>query len=48
MSANEPLTFAAVRDYMLKNDGKVRNHDLVTHFRTQLNDPVNKSKITFN
>ena len=46
MSGNEPLSFASVREYMLKNDGKVRNHDLVTHFRQQLNDPANKSMIT--
>ncbi|KXJ18489.1 Ankyrin repeat domain-containing protein SOWAHB [Exaiptasia diaphana] len=45
MSGNEPLTFATVREYMLKNDGKVKNHDLVTHFRQQLNDPANKNKV---
>ncbi|XP_048576433.1 uncharacterized protein LOC116603344 [Nematostella vectensis] len=45
MSANEPLTLALVREFILKNGSRVRNHDLITHFRTQLNDPVNKGKV---
>ncbi|XP_031564070.1 ankyrin repeat domain-containing protein SOWAHC-like [Actinia tenebrosa] len=45
MSGNEPISIASVRDYMLKNNSQVRNHDLVTHFRQQLNDPANKNKV---
>lgn len=45
MSGNEPITEASVREYLIKNNGKVKNVDLITHFRQQLNDPVNKSKL---
>lgn len=44
MSANEALTHDSVRDYLIRNNGKVKNIDLVQHFKPQLNDPVNKSK----
>lgn len=43
MSANEGITHASVREFLVKNNGKVKNIDLVHHFRQQLNDPVNKS-----
>ncbi|XP_020611177.1 ankyrin repeat domain-containing protein SOWAHC-like [Orbicella faveolata] len=45
MSANEGITHASVREFLVKNNGKVKNIDLVHHFRQQLNDPVNKSKV---
>lgn len=45
MSANETITHDTVRDFLVKNNGKVKNIDLVHHFRQQLNDPVNKSKV---
>ncbi|KAJ7374937.1 hypothetical protein OS493_005297 [Desmophyllum pertusum] len=45
MSSNEAITHASVRDYLVKNGGKVKNVDLVHHFRQQLNDPANKSKV---
>ena len=48
MSSDERITQLSVREFMLKNNGKVRNHDLVTHFRKQLNDPVNKSRLWAN
>lgn len=44
MSANEGITHASVREFLVKNNGKVKNIDLVHHFRQQLNDPVNKSE----
>lgn len=44
MSANEAITHDSVRDFLVKNNGKVKNIDLVHHFRQQLNDPVNKSE----
>ena len=34
-----------VRDFMVSKGGKVRNHDLVTHFRSFLNDPNRKGEI---
>ncbi|XP_078365237.1 uncharacterized protein LOC144649589 isoform X2 [Oculina patagonica] len=45
MSASEGITHASVREFLVKNNGKVKNIDLVHHFRQQLNDPVNKSKV---
>ena len=45
MSANEGITHASVREFLVKNNGKVKNIDLVHHFRQQLNDPVNKSEL---
>lgn len=46
MSQDGGITQLAVREFLLKNNGKVKNHDLVTHFRQQLNDPVNKSELS--
>ena len=46
MSANEGITHASVREFLVKNNGKVKNIDLVHHFRQQLNDPVNKSEFS--
>ena len=31
-----------VRDFMLDRNGKVTNHELVTHFKPFLNDPQNR------
>lgn len=45
MSTNEGISLASVRDFLVKNDGKVKNTDLVHHFRQQLNDSANKSKV---
>lgn len=45
MAGNEAITHDSVRDFLVKNNGKVKNIDLVHHFRQQLNDPVNKSKV---
>ncbi|XP_027039216.1 ankyrin repeat domain-containing protein SOWAHC-like [Pocillopora damicornis] len=45
MSTNEVISLASVRDFLVKNDGKVKNTDLVHHFRQQLNDSANKSKV---
>ena len=47
MSANEGITHASVREFLVKNNGKVKNIDLVHYFRQQLNDPVNKSEFVF-
>ena len=33
-----------VREFMISKGSKVKNHDLVTHFRGFLNDPVRKGK----
>ena len=34
----------SVRDFMLSRGGRVKNHDLVTHFKSYLNDPNRKGK----
>ena len=34
----------SVRDFMLSRGGRVKNHDLVTHFKSYLNDPTRKGK----
>ena len=47
MSGNEGITLQSVREFLIKNDGKVKNIDLVHHFRQQLNDPANKSEYKF-
>ena len=44
MSANEAISYASVREFLVSNNGKVKNIDLVHHFRQQLSDPVNRSK----
>ena len=44
MSASEGITLESVREFLVKNNGKVKNTDLVHHFRQQLNDPVNKGE----
>ena len=45
MSGNEAITHDSVREFLVKNNGKVKNIDLVHHFRQQLNDPANKSEL---
>ena len=47
MSGNEGITLQSVREFLVKNNGKVKNIDLVHHFRQQLNDPANKSEYKF-
>lgn len=47
MSGNEGITLESVREFLVKNNGKVKNIDLVHHFRQQLNDPANKSEFKF-
>lgn len=42
---NEPdeiISIDAVRDFLLKHDGKARQTELVNHFRNQLNSPSTK------
>lgn len=36
------LTMDVVREFMLSKGGKIHNHELVSHFRNFLNDPVRK------
>ena len=45
MADEDPLfNLDVVRDFILDNGGKVKNHQLVTHFKTFLNDPRRKGK----
>ncbi|XP_064639838.1 ankyrin repeat domain-containing protein SOWAHA-like [Lineus longissimus] len=37
------LELVSVKEYLVNHGGKVRNHDLVTHFKGYLNDPENKT-----
>lgn len=41
MAARE-FTLASVKDFMINNGGRVKNHQLVTHFKTFLNDQSHK------
>lgn len=40
--SDEIISIDAVRDFLLKHDGKSRQTELVNHFRTQLNSPSTK------
>ncbi|KAL0280415.1 UNVERIFIED_CONTAM: hypothetical protein PYX00_001710 [Menopon gallinae] len=42
MAGPNELSFDAVRDFILKNGGKVRNHDLVKHFKKFLTRPESR------
>ncbi|XP_071091532.1 ankyrin repeat domain-containing protein SOWAHC-like [Haliotis cracherodii] len=42
MAARE-FTLASVKDFMINNGGRVKNHQLVTHFKTFLNDQSHKA-----
>ncbi|XP_065935244.1 uncharacterized protein [Magallana gigas] len=38
------FSLEAVKNFMIENDCKVTNHELVTHFKSYLNDPIEKSQ----
>ncbi|XP_046585194.1 ankyrin repeat domain-containing protein SOWAHC-like [Haliotis rubra] len=42
MAARE-FTLASVKDFMINNGGRVKNHQLVTHFKAFLNDQSHKA-----
>ena len=45
MADDDPLfNLDVVRDFIIANGGKVKNHQLVSHFKTFLNDPRRKGK----
>jgi len=44
MAVPNELSLESVRDFMIMNDGKVTNHDLVTHFKYFLTNPQNRGK----
>lgn len=44
MAGPNELSFDAVRDFILKNGGKVRNHDLVKHFKKFLTRPESRGE----
>ena len=41
MAASD-FTLDSVQDFMLSHGGRVKNHELVTHFKAYLNDPERK------
>ena len=43
MEADPLFTETVVRDFLMKNGGKVANPVLVNHFKNFLNDPVRKN-----
>lgn len=44
MSGPTELSLEAVRDFIILNGGKVRNHDLVKHFKKFLTKPQNRGE----
>ena len=40
----EEFNVEYVKDFMLERGGRIRNHELVTHFKNFLNHPENKGK----
>ncbi|XP_025190538.1 ankyrin repeat domain-containing protein SOWAHB isoform X3 [Melanaphis sacchari] len=44
MAVPNELSLESVRDFMIMNDGKVTNHDLVTHFKYFLTNPQNRAE----
>lgn len=48
MAAPSELSLEEIRNFMLKNGGKVTNHDLVKHFKQFLTDPNTKGIFSFN
>lgn len=44
MAVPNELSLESVRDFMIMNDGRVTNHDLVTHFKYFLTNPQNRGK----
>ena len=47
MAASE-FTLDSVKEFMLSHGGKVKNHELVTHFKVYLNDPERKGAPYYN
>ena len=43
MAASD-FTLDSVKEFMLSHGGRVKNHELVTHFKGYLNDPDRKGK----
>lgn len=41
------FSLEAVKNFMIENDCKVTNHELVTYFKSYLNDPDEKCKFLF-
>lgn len=44
MASPQELSLSSIRDFMLKNGGKVTNHDLVKHFKKFLTNPTTQGK----
>ncbi|XP_022165647.1 ankyrin repeat domain-containing protein SOWAHB isoform X3 [Myzus persicae] len=44
MAVPNELSLESVRDFMIMNDGRVTNHDLVTHFKYFLTNPQNRAE----
>lgn len=44
MAVPSELSLAEIRNFMLKNGGKVTNHELVKHFKQFLTNPDTKGK----
>lgn len=44
MAVPSELSLAEIRNFMLKNGGKVTNHELVKHFKQFLTHPDTKGK----
>jgi len=42
MAVPNELSLESVRDFMIMNNGRVTNHDLVTHFKYFLTNPQNR------
>ena len=42
MEADSLFTIDSVRDFMIDRGGKVTNNDLVSHFKSFLNDPLKR------
>lgn len=47
MAAPDELSLEEIRNFMLKNGGKVTNHELVKHFKQFLTNPNTKGIFTF-
>lgn len=45
MAVPKELSLAEIRDFMLKNGGKVTNHELVKYFKQFLTNPNTKGNI---
>lgn len=47
MAVPSELSLAEIRNFMLKNGGKVTNHELVKYFKQFLTNPNTKGKYSF-